>query len=61
MLQVKIFDYEHEEDLMDAVNDYLSELEEKNIVSIQYANSHFSTLNEQIFSFSACIVVRIKE
>ncbi len=61
MLQVKIFDYEHEEDLMDAVNDYLSELEEKNIVSIQYATSHFSTLNEQIFSFSACIVVRIKE
>lgn len=61
MLQVKIFDYEHEEDLMDAVNDYLSELEEKNIVSIQYATSHFSTLNEQFFSFSACIVVRIKE
>lgn len=61
MLQVKIFDCEHEDDLSDAVNDYLSDFDEKDIVSIQYATSHFSVLNEQVFSFSACIVTRIKE
>ena len=61
MLQVKIFDCEHEEDLMDAVNDYLSEIEEEDVVSIHYSTSHFSVLNEQVFSFSACILVRIND
>lgn len=61
MLQVKIFDCEHEEDLMEAVNDYLSEIEEEDVVSIHYSTSHFSVLNEQVFSFSACILVRIND
>lgn len=61
MLQIKVIDCEHEDDLTEAVNDYLSEIEEENVVSVQYSTSHFSVLNEQIFSFSACILVRIKD
>ncbi len=61
MLQVKVFDCEHEDDLTETVNEYLIEFDEEDVVSVQYSTSHFSVLNESVFSFSACIVVRIKD
>lgn len=52
-MQVKIFDYEHEIDLENAINAFIKD---KNVIDIKYSISHFQYLNEQIFSFSAMIL-----
>lgn len=59
-MRVKIFDFEHEVDLENAVNNFL---EEDNIemVNIYYQTSHFYAGNEQLFSFSALILYKISE
>lgn len=57
---VKIFDFEHEKDLEEAVNEFLT-IKEYNILSIQYRVSHFYALNEQVFSFSTLIFYEIVE
>ena len=58
MIQIKCFEEEHETDLEDAVNDFLSQLDEADYIQIHYGVSHFCD-SEQIYSFSACIVYRI--
>jgi hypothetical protein len=58
MIQIKCFEEEHEADLEDAVNDFLSQLDEADYIQIHYGASHFYD-SEQIYSFSACIVYRI--
>ena len=54
-MMVKIFDFEHEKDLEEAINTFLAT---ENIIinNIQYRVSHFFALNEQVFSFSALIL-----
>ncbi len=52
-MKVKIFDFEHEVDLEKSINQFI---EGKNIVDIKYCTSHFSILDEQIFSFSAIVM-----
>lgn len=56
-MKVKLFDFEHEEDLEKAVNEFLlkSKVEVK---SIQYQTSHFSVNSEQIYSFSCLILFK---
>ena len=54
-MNVKIFDFEHEKDLEEAINLFLSD-EEINVVNINYAICHFYALGEQVFSFSALIL-----
>lgn len=54
ILKIKIFDYEHEKDLEDAVNDYIKN--KNNVIDIKYQTSHFSHSGEQIYSFSAMII-----
>ncbi len=51
-MRVKIFDFEHEFDLEKNINEFIRG---KNIVDIKYSTSHFSVLDEQIYSFSALI------
>jgi hypothetical protein len=58
MIQVKCFEEEHEADLEEALNDFLSELNESDLLQLQYCVSHFYD-TEQIYSFSACVVYRI--
>ena len=55
-MEVKLFDFEHEEDLEDAINKFLNE--EKNITvdKISYQVSNFGINGEQIYSFSCLIV-----
>jgi hypothetical protein len=57
MIQVKVFDYEHEKDLEKDMNYFLSKLEDKKIVDIKY---HVAALSEevedQIYCFSAMVV-----
>jgi hypothetical protein len=59
MIQVKVFDYEHEKDLEKDMNHFLSKLEDKKIVDIKY---HVAALSEevedQIYCFSAMVVYR---
>lgn len=52
-MQVKIFDFEHELDLEQAINNFIKD---KKIIDIKYSISHFKYSNEQIFSFSALIM-----
>lgn len=59
MLQVKIIDEEHELDCMEAANAFLKELNEGQFVSLQYCTSHFESGENQIYSFSVCILYRI--
>lgn len=54
---VKIFDFEHEIDLENAINDFIND---KNIISISYQTCHFHAMDEQIFSFSALILYERK-
>lgn len=51
-MQVKIFDFEHEIDLENAVNLFIKD---KTIISISYQTCHFQALDEQIYSFSVMI------
>ena len=52
-LKVKIFDFEHENDLETAINEFIKN---KKIIDIKYQISHFYAGNEQIYSFSALIM-----
>lgn len=59
-MNVKIFDFEHEVDLEEAINDFLTD-EKVEMVNIFYQTSHFYAGNEQLFSFSAMILYKNKE
>ena len=59
-MKVKIFDFEHELDLENAINDFLDN-EDVEFININYQVSHFYAGNEQLFSFSALILYKIKE
>ncbi|MBQ4343824.1 MAG: sporulation protein Cse60 [Erysipelotrichaceae bacterium] len=61
MIQVKCFEESHETDLEDEMNQFLLQLEDDQVMDIKMSCSHFCFDDEQIFSFSACIVYRIKE
>ena len=52
-MMVKLFDFEHENDLEKAVNNFLKDKVE--VINILYQTSHFSHNGEQIYSFSCLI------
>ena len=54
-LKVKIFDFEDEQDLQNAMNSFLEDLE-KEVVDIKYAVSSFPMGEEQIYCFTAMII-----
>ena len=57
---VKIFDFEHELDLEEAINAFLQN-KSIEVVDIKYQTSHFYAGNEQLFSFSALILYNLKD
>lgn len=61
MFQVKIIDEEHELDCMAAANAFLAKLNEDQFISLQYCTSHFESGENQIYSFSICILYRIAD
>jgi len=61
MIQVKIIEAEHEEDCMEEANQFLYSLDESQIKQIQYSSSHFQSGEDQIFSFSICIIYCIDD
>lgn len=58
MMKVKIFDFEHEEDLEDEINFFLEENPDIEIKKILYQASHFNSNGEQIYSFSCLILYK---
>lgn len=58
LMKVKIFDFEHELDLEQAINNYFSEVSKNDLIDIKYCTSHFSANGEQIYSFSALIILK---
>ena len=54
-MKVKLFDFEHEKDLEDAINSFI-ENDEITVVNINYQICHFYAQSEQVFSFSALIL-----
>ena len=55
-MKVKIFDESHEEDLEDAINEFLEE--HKNIIDIKYQVSVSIFSEEQVYCFSAMILYK---
>lgn len=53
-MKVKIFDYEDEKDLENAINDFLDD--DLDLVDIKYSVSSFAFGEEQIYCFSAMII-----
>ena len=56
-MKVKIFDENHEKDLEQAVNNFLSETE-KEIVDIKFQTAISIFSEEQVFCFSAMIIYK---
>lgn len=61
MIQVKVFDEDHEDDLEECVNEFLSVIPADHVIDIKYQiavceNVHEE--NETMFSFSAMIIYK---
>lgn len=57
MLQVKLFDCEHEEDLEEEMNEFLEQIPPKNILDIKYNVAAIGDAeSEQVYCFTAMIV-----
>ncbi len=56
MIQVKVFDEEHEDDLSDALNDFLLEQAQKEIIDIKFSTAICMQESEQIYCFSAMVI-----
>ncbi|MBS4175953.1 sporulation protein Cse60 [Lederbergia citrea] len=57
MVQVKLFDCEHEQDLEENMNEFLSDMEDRNIIDVKY---HVAAIGEaeadQVYCFSAMVL-----
>ncbi|MEQ2529380.1 sporulation protein Cse60 [Robertmurraya yapensis] len=61
MIQVKLFDQEHEKDLEKVMNRFLEKLDEKKLLDIKYniaALPEDDESPEQIYCFSAMVIYR---
>ncbi|MBP3399286.1 MAG: sporulation protein Cse60 [Erysipelotrichaceae bacterium] len=59
MICIKCFEESHESDLEDEINDFLSKLNDDQLMDLKYSTSHFYDGENQIYSFSACVIYRI--
>ncbi|MCM1130638.1 MAG: sporulation protein Cse60 [Roseburia sp.] len=57
-MKVKLFDFEHEQDLEDALNNFFSEHPKIEIKNLCYQTSHFAINGEQIYSFSCLLLYK---
>lgn len=55
-MKVKCFDEDHENDLENAINEFI---EDKNVIDIKFSTSCFKDNDEQIFCFSALILYEV--
>ncbi len=57
-MKVKLFDFEHEKDLEDAINQFFLDNPKIEIKNILYQTSHFAWNSEQIYSFSCLLLYK---
>lgn len=55
MVQVKVFDEEHEDDLTDAINDFIEE-QQVNVCDIKFSTSICMGEEDMNYSFSALLI-----
>lgn len=61
MLNVEIFDEEHEKDLQFKINSFLVNLSENDIIDIKYSiHAFLGATGEQIYCYSALVIYRSK-
>ena len=58
VIQVKMFDKEHEKDLEFAVNRFLRKLEDEDVVDIKYQVTVDVDRDEQVYCFSAMVMYK---
>ncbi|MFD2446479.1 sporulation protein Cse60 [Bacillus sp. CGMCC 1.16607] len=59
MIQVKVFDKEHEKDLEAEMNHFLKKIDETSLIDIKYNVAAMSEEeDEQIYCFSAMVIYR---
>ena len=56
MIKVKVFDEDHEDDLSDAINDFLSNHPTIKVCDIRFSTSSCVVEDEQIYCFSALLI-----
>jgi hypothetical protein len=61
MIQVKLFDDDHEDDLEESINEFLSDIPHEHVIDIKYQIAVCDSVheeNETMFSFSAMIIYK---
>ena len=61
MIQVKVFDEAHEDDLSEAINAYLAENSNIELFDIKYSTAIGIDKEEQLYCFRARLIYRDKE
>lgn len=56
MIQVKVFDEEDEDDLSDAINTFLEEKEDIQLLDVKFATTTYEDEEDVVFSFSALLI-----
>lgn len=56
MVQIKVFDEEHEDDLTEVVNGWLQEHEDIRLLDIKFSTAVSDFEEEQIYCFSAMVI-----
>ena len=56
MVKVKVFDEDHEDDLCDAVNQFISDHPAIKVCDIKFSTSTCCMNDEQIYCFSALLI-----
>lgn len=59
MLQVKVFDEEHEDDLSEAINQFLGKYETLKLYDIKFSTAIGLLEDEQIYCFSALLIYQL--
>lgn len=59
MIQVKVFDEEHEDDLTEEINTYLLEHEHLKLIDIKFSCASSQYEDNQIFCFSAMLIFQV--
>ena len=56
MVQVKVFDEEHEDDLSDVINEFIQENDPIEVIDIKFSTAICNGEDEQIYCFSALLI-----
>jgi len=59
-MKVKIFDENHEKDLEEAINKFLKDFEDDEIIEIKYQVSTMYDYKDQIYCYSALVLYKPK-